>query len=479
LALADDLLAVSARTGRRLDALLGLAWRTVDLFMQGDRYAGRSLRELRDRVEAEPAGCIVYLVDALDVMLAIRAGRLSEAEDQAERCLELGTRVGDADALGWYGAHVVAIRWYQGRTDEILPLIVDLTSSPTMAASNDAFTAALAVAAAAAGRSEEARGALERLREGGLHSLRSSSTWLVTLFGVVEAADLLGDVDAAREAYDLVAPFADWPVMPSLGISCFGSVHRSLGLAAGLVGDLDLAASHLEAALAADLRVGNRPSAVLVARRLIDVLRRRGRGSDIERAAELERSATEQGRQMGMAPAPNGTVAIECARRGREWRVQVGNRSVIVPHSVGMAYLAQLISQPGVEMAAARLAGGYETSSSGHQAMLDDRARAAYQRRIAELRAEIDDADAWADLERSARARLELDAVLEELGRTTGLGGRSRSFDDDSERARTAVQKAIRRAIGAVSEADPLLGRQLERSIVTGARCAYLPEVTG
>jgi tetratricopeptide (TPR) repeat protein len=479
LALADDLLAVSARTGRRLDALLGLAWRTVDLFLRGDRYAGRSLRELRNRVEATPAGCISYLVAALDVMLAIRDGRLSEAEGLAERCSELGTQVGDADALGWYGAHLVTIRWYQGRTDEVLPLIVDLTSSPTMAASNDAFTAALAVTAAAAGRSEEARGALERLREGGLGSLRSSSTWLVTLLGVAEAADLLADVDAAREVYDLLVPFADWPVMASLAISCFGSAHRPLGLAAGLAGDLDLAVSHLEAAHAADLRIGNAPSAVLAARRLVDALRRRGRAGDMERAAELERGAAEQSRQMAMAPAPSAPAPIECVRRGREWRVQAGHRSVVVPHSVGMAYVAKLISQPGVEMAAARLAGGYETSYSGHQSVLDESARAAYQRRIAELRAEIEDADVDADLERSARARLELDAVIEELGRATGLHGRARSFDDDSERARTAVQKAIRRAIAAVTDADPLLGRQLERSIVTGVRCAYLPEVTG
>jgi hypothetical protein len=57
----------------------------------------------------------------------------------------------------------------------------------------------------------------------------------------------------------------------------------------------------------------------------------------------------------------------------------------------------------------------------------------------------------------------------------TGLGGRSRAFDDDAERARISVQKAIRRALAAVLEADAVLGRRLERSIVTGAHCAYLP----
>ncbi len=477
LALADELLAVSARTGRPLDALLGLAWRTVDLFLAGDPHAERTLRELRGRAEAAPVACINYVVAALDVMLAIRAGRLDEAEVLAERCFRLGTEVGDADTLGWYGAQVAAIRWYQGRTEEILPLISDLANSQTMVDSNDAFTAAVAVTAALAGRSDEARGALERLRSHGLDSLRSSSTWLVTMFGVAEAADLLADTDAARDVYGRLAPFADLPVMASLAVTCFGSVHRPLGLAAGVLGDLDLAVHHLEAARAADLRIGNAPSAVLATTRLVPALRQRCRSGDEERAAELEGAAAEQARRITMAPVVIATpAAFECTRRGREWQVRTGTRTVIVPHRVGMAYLAELISRPGVEIGAAELAGGYVTVvSPGRQDVLDDTARTAYRRRIGELRAEVDDADRCADLERAARAHLELDEVIEELGRVTGLGGRPRRFDDARERARTSVQKAIRRAIASVIEADAYLGRQLERSIVTGVRCAYLP----
>jgi hypothetical protein len=477
LGLADELLAVSARTGRRLDASLGLAWRTVDLFLRGDPHAERSLRELRTRVEAVPAACISYLISALDVMLAIRAGRLVEAEELAEHSFDLGTKVGDQDALGWYGAQLAAIRWYQGRTEEMVPMVSDLANSPTMADSNDAFTAALAVTAAAAGRPDEARGALERLRRPGLASLRSSSTWLVTLFGVAEVADLLGDVDAARAAYGLLAPFADWPVMASLAVTCFGSVHRSLGLAAGVTGDFDLAVEHLEAARAADLRLGNVASAALATSRLVQALRRRNRSGDHERAAELERPAAAlQGSTM-VAPVDLPTSALfECTRCGREWRVRAGGRGVLVPHSVGMEYLAQLISSPGVEIGAAELAGGYQAEvTSGRQDLLDESARVAYRRRVAELRAAIDDADACADLERASRARLELDELLEELGRVTGLSGRSRSFDDAGERARTSVRKAIQRAIAAVTETDPVLGSQLQRSVVTGRRCAYLP----
>ncbi len=72
-----------------------------------------------------------------------------------------------------------------------------------------------------------------------LADLPRSSTWLVTLYCMVEAAYLLGDVDAAAEVYELLLPFADRPAMASLGITCFGSVNLALGLALVTLGELD------------------------------------------------------------------------------------------------------------------------------------------------------------------------------------------------------------------------------------------------
>ena len=84
--------------------------------------------------------------------------------------------------------------------------------------------------------------------------------------------------------------------------------------------------------------------------------------------------------------------------------------------------------------------------------------RPSYRRRIDELRHELDDAEACADLERAARARIELDTLLDELRRASGLGGRARSFSDDAERARVSVHKAIKRALRMIAEVDPELG---------------------
>ncbi|HVU93443.1 MAG TPA: hypothetical protein VHC23_14510, partial [Jatrophihabitans sp.] len=105
----------------------------------------------------------------------------------------------------------------------------------------------------------------------------------------------------------------------------------------------------------------------------------------------------------------------------------------------------------------------------------DGTARAAYAARVRTLRAELDAADAAGDADRARRAQAELDAVLAELGAATGLGGRSRTFADGRERARTAVQKAIRRAVARIGESAPELAAALGASLQTGLVCRYEP----
>ena len=45
-----------------------------------------------------------------------------------------------------------------------------------------------------------------------------------------------------------------------------------------------------------------------------------------------------------------------------------------------------------------------------------------------------------------------------------------------SERARTAVRKAIARAIDVIGASDDVLGAELRATITTGRRCSYVPD---
>jgi len=482
LALADELIAVSPHTGRAIDGSTGLMWRSVDLLLAGDRRAERSLAELRERLQAAPCDALDYVVAALDVMRTIRRGQLDEAEAMAEACLRLGEDVGDVDALGWYGAQLLVIRWLQGRGRELLPLVGELARSTTVAESSTGFAAASAVLAAAAGEAATATGVLAGLGADGLGAVPRSSIWLATMFGVCEAAHLLGDAAVADEAGALLAAFVDRPVMASLGVACFGSAHRPAGLAAMTAGRVDEAVAHLEAAVAADLALGHLPMHAVNRATLADVLDQRAGPGDRDRARALRTEATADAHRLGLSGRAAGwarpdevdaDAGVDLRRDGRFWRVVLADRSAVVPDSVGMGYLRALVERPGREVTALDLTGAPVGPTRTAEPVLDDRARAAYRRRIEELEDDLADADLDADLERAARARHELDQFLAELARTTGFAGRPRSFVDDAERARVSVCKAIKRALTSIAEADPLLGRVLRARVVTGPRCVY------
>ena len=237
--------------------------------------ARRSLRELGDGLDVQPCDAIGFVAGAIEAMLAMRAGELDRAEALAGDCLRLGLEVGDADAEGWYGAQLLAIRWLQGRSAELLPVVRDLDHATTVVESNESFAAATASVAAAAGETDLARATLAGIRKRGLAATRESSCWLVTLAAVADAAYAVGDAVTAAELYPLLAPYAHLPVMASLAVACLGSAHRPLGLAAATVGDLTAAVAHLEAAVVADLELANLPCHAISTAALAEALEQR------------------------------------------------------------------------------------------------------------------------------------------------------------------------------------------------------------
>ena len=108
--------------------------------------------------------------------------------------------------------------------------------------------------------------------------------------------------------------------------------------------------------------------------------------------------------------------------------------------------------------------------------MLDAPAKRAYRERIADLETEIEQARRWNDVERAARVEDELDALTRGLAGALGLGGRDRRAASDSERARTSVTKAVRRAVERLEAEIPELGRHLSLAVHTGTFCSYEPD---
>jgi hypothetical protein len=105
-------------------------------------------------------------------------------------------------------------------------------------------------------------------------------------------------------------------------------------------------------------------------------------------------------------------------RDGEHWAIGFGTRAIRLNHRAGLLYLARLLSRPGVEFAALALG-------------------------------------------ESPRARnvIAIDAQESPI---------------DAERARVRVTRRVRDGIERIAQAHPELGAHLERTIRTGARCAYV-----
>lgn len=286
---ADELIEVAASTDRAIDGLVGLLWRTVTLLRWGDRRAQRSLNELREGVIASSCPAVDYLVGAIDVMQLIGMGSLEAAELAASACRERGRLVGDLDADGFYFSQLIAIRWLQRRTPEIVPMVRELVDSTSVAEPAAGFRPVLAGFGADAGLAGLARGALAELRSGsGLRGVVASTTWLATMASTARGAHALQDADAAREVLDLLAPHADLPVIVSIGVSCFGSARYAMGLCADTAGDLDSAIDHLQQAADHELGLGWPAWRIRTLDELGRVLRRRGSDDDQARAHEVD-----------------------------------------------------------------------------------------------------------------------------------------------------------------------------------------------
>ena len=107
--------------------------------------------------------------------------------------------------------------------------------------------------------------------------------------------------------------------------------------------------------------------------------------------------------------------------------------------------------------------------------LLDDRARASYRARVVSLDEDLAEAERCADVGRAAALSRERDALLAELARAVGLGGRARHAGSASERARVNVQRRLRDTIARITEQDADLGRSLNNSVKTGIYCCFRP----
>ncbi|HYQ32316.1 MAG TPA: AAA family ATPase [Lapillicoccus sp.] len=284
----------------------------------------------------------------------------------------------------------------------------------------------------------------------------------------------------AARCYQALRPYA--------GLLNVGGGHSAglpvddvMGRLAALDGDITASIRHHRDAVALARSMPSPPLLVHCLDHLAEAVEQAG-GSDGEpealraeaQALALAFGVLRSGQDVS-PPDPPFTAWVQCD--GPTWTFDTPFGHARLPDSNGLRQLARLLASPGVELTVLNLTGRTHASIAADLgAGLDARAKREYRRRLVELQAEIDNAEAGNDPIGSERAHVEMDALLRELKRAVGLGGRDRPTGSDVERARINVVRSLRRAIAAIAVQAPLLGAHLDDSVRTGGRCIYLPD---
>jgi tetratricopeptide (TPR) repeat protein len=387
-----------------------------------------------------------YTATTRRACLALLRGRLDDAEALIEEAAALGARIREPDTGNVRMSQRLELVRARNRPEELCVFATQAVEHWTGVPVH-----AHAVAAgffARAGDLEAARHHVAAVEELGTWRADRSYLWSVFVRELAHAAIALDDKQLATQLLQGLGPLAGTCGVNGAVVAFAGSHAHAAGLLAAALGQLDTSRALLAQAATTYERLGAT-----------------GWLADITMQPSLP------GPLPGLDPA-----AIH--RRGPIWQLTFAGRSASVAHSKGLDDIARLLASPGTEIHVLDLIDASDRSGpSGDVA--DRSALAAYRRRLADLDSDIDDAERDHDPERRARAEAERQAILDELGRVTGSGGRARAFaNHPAERARKAVAGRLRDAIKKVEPVHPELAAHLQRNIVTGTYCRYRPELT-
>lgn len=370
---------------------------------------------------------------------------------------------------------------------------------------------------------EAARELVEEMARQDFTEIPRDAQWLSSICLLAETCFDLRHADVARQLLRCLAPYSDRVVVATMGLVCGGAVAGYAAPLAWLAGE----EGEFERLSDDAIRINDEIGAVYFAARVrleraiilyetegdhgekagefvragmqgveraeltgLQPLVERLRGLDTEIPGAGERSS-ETGEAVAAPPVVESGVF---RRNGDVWQVRWANEEVQLPHQRGFDCIRALLMRPqedvhcrelmGSEAAATHTASTTESLRIGELAVADDdglevvdsQALEAYRARIADARAELDEAEENNDVGRAESLRQEIEAIVEMVGSSIGLGGRRRKTGSDAERARTAVRKRIKAALDRLRRDLPALHAHLAAHLQTGTICSYGPE---
>lgn len=285
-----ELIDVSREAEDKERELQGRHFRLLAFLELGDREAAYRELEAKRHLAAElrqPAQ--LFYLATVEATLATFEGRLDEAEQLMDRAQELGLRSEESMSSIYKAVQLHALRWPQGRLDEVEELV-----ARTASRFPDYFVlpSLLCHIYAELGRHEEAREMLGELGLDRFGSLQRNDEWLYAMTMLSEAAAALQELQYVEALYDLLEPFGHMNAV-SAPDACCGSVSRPLGLLAAAMGRWDEADERFGEALGVHKRMQARPWAARTQLDWARMLLARDLQEDTKKALDLLRSALD------------------------------------------------------------------------------------------------------------------------------------------------------------------------------------------
>ena len=512
LRVADELVELAVASGNPERLVLARQWRAGDYFAAGDIAAfAAELEVARREADELRMPFLLWGVVMMQAGLALLRGDLDEGERFAREALHYGERAEFLDVENTFATQTKELHLHRAEFPELERLLRAFIDRHSLRGKTDCKWMALGRIAFLTGRPDEAL-AIYRDQLPGFSPERLVRPALCCPTSLAQLAWLVQADEGLDRVWDLLLPHAGTHMFFGIGHGSIGACDRYLAQVAALQGRFDEAEEYFRSARELNVRM---ESPLWEAHTLADhaqMLIRRGRAVDRERAGQLAEAAAMRFAGLGMRfwegwarsllvaqpavtlepsrPSPSDRARLH--QEGEYWAFHYEGHIARLRDSKGLRYLARLLRNPGQEVHALDfvVGGGGAGGASGRApepelsrtgagdagAVLDPQAKAAYRRRLEDLRDELDEATYNNDVGRAARAQEEMDFLLDELSAAVGLGGRDRKAASDAERARQSVTRAIKGAIERLGEAHAPLGDHLRSTVRTGIYSSYVPD---
>ena len=509
---ADELVELAVASGNRERLVLARQWRAADYFAAGDIPAFAAELEIARRDADElRMPFLLWGVVMMQAGLALFRGDLDEGERYALDALRHGERAEFRDVEGTFYLQTGELYQHRAQFPQWERFLQEFIDRHGLRGKTDCSWMALGRIAFLTGREDEAL-AIYRDQLPGFTPERFVRARLCCPTQLAQLAWLVQADEGIDRIWEILLPHAGTHASLAIGHSSAGACDRYLAQVAALQGRFDDAEEYFRSARELNVRMETPLWEAYTLADHAQMLVRRGRAADRDRAGKLADAAAAHFARLGMhfwegrarallrgregpTPAASTPMTLDRPRliqEGEYWAFHYEGNVARLRDSKGLRYLARLLRSPGQEVHALDLVVGdsgagtapgraseHELSRAGAGdagAMLDPQAKAAYRRRLEDLRDELDEATYNNDMGRAARAQEEMDFLLAELSAAVGLGGRDRKAASDAERARQSVTRAIKGAIERLGEAHAPLGDHLRTTVRTGIYSSYVPD---